>query len=170
LRLEINGASTVCAGANLPEDRGVRREIHLGSASLQGSVWNEEGEPIPEVTIKVSSKSGTGTVSQLTFRTECNAEGDYRVTGLAEGQWGGGFNLARNGVSYFSLTLARGEARHLDFGMPRPWPSWHGTLRARTGAEHRGRAWLHLVSPSGNPSLWVRPVHDDGRFELRLVP
>lgn len=167
LWLAIEAGPTVGTTVVLPAARGVRHVLQLGSAAIEGTVWDESGAPVPGARIGVSWRAGPFTPNH---RATSDENGRYRLARLAAGEWFGTLELPSGEEVHFVVTLARSEARRLDFGLPRPWPVWRGTLRTRTGAEHRGGAWLELRDPGGVPALVRRPVDEDGRFELRLVP
>lgn len=180
IRLTLDGLPEIRTNVFLPEDRGERREIHVGSGVLSGSVWDEDGRPVPGAQITLTWTSDDlareKSVIQETVRGTSDSDGRYRFDGLPAGKFAGGLRLLESDgddeMHYFRLepALTRGESRRLDHGVPRPWPRWTGTLRARTGAVHSGGETLFLESPSGNPSLTRRAVAEDGTFDIRLPP
>lgn len=161
----------------MPDQRGVHVELHVGSAKLRGHVWDPNGRPVAGALVQTSHKHARNASCGSTYAAS-DASGAYELASLPAGDfWGTRWTgppgelgeLSPNQVA-FDVHLARGETRVLDFGLPHRWPRWHGTVRGVNGAEHRGSAYISVLPAAGGRSALGFESQAGGQFELPLEP
>jgi RNA polymerase sigma-70 factor (ECF subfamily) len=154
-------------------DRSSRRVvIQLGTARIEGFVYDEEGRPVEGAAVRVTTKSNRRDFERYAVSAR---DGSYSVDELTPGS--GWIAIDRSGTRGREATiggmqqfasLSRGESRRIDFGSPERSSVWTGRLVSRSGAPVPLSGRLgHQPAPNGPYS---EVALEGGVFELRLAP
>lgn len=174
LRADLAADIRVQMSVELGPDAGRRVIVRIGSASLSGHAWDDDGVPRAGALISLGMAAGKVNEVEGLFDAHTDEHGAYRIEHLPE-------DLARGVLSqdldspekrflqHFSVQLKRGVAHTLDFGRARGLPTWSGNLVTRSGRPVLEAATIQVRDPSGRESLQSF-ASDGGRFRLRLAP
>jgi RNA polymerase sigma-70 factor (ECF subfamily) len=173
--VEIGGALVREAFHWVGPDRPTRRMVFvLGSARIQGQVFDDVGRAVVGAKVYVSSaKESLDGYRQNTW-AETGPDGAYVIEGLpAAGYWVGAqvSGNARgndNGLTR-RIEVAEGAKAILNLGRVQPLPSWSGVVRTRAGEPVRGpgRIQLNTLGTSGYSYL---AFDAEGRFRGPVLP
>ena len=185
IRARVLGGITLYApvhafpGKDVRGKSGRRVVLRFGSASVSGHVWDEEGRPRSgaRVSISVQSSSrvtsGSSELDMSAFATT-DESGAYALRNLPVGRGMGMLRFPAGGdrteQQHFGLSIEARRAYRLDFGIPRPWPTWRGTIKNRAGSPIRAVAQVILRDPAGMSSYRALSTDAEGRFQARMVP
>lgn len=156
----------------LPERPTTRLFLRLGSTTVEGFVYDEEGEPSPDALVHLA-RPGYGRNPppyECFVRTDVN--GFYRLRQVASGlqaigAYPGG-SLASSGAERECVVPASGTLR-LDFGTPaHESVLWSGVARNLRGEPVPGPGELRLRGQGDERR--AQALQADGSFELRLRP
>lgn len=172
-----NGAAVESADVVLPAEAGREVVLHVGSARVVGTVWDEHGNPVEGARILLlrSAADGRGVDELRAARTD--GRGAYRIERLPAGKTHVQLHvddpesvgrIARDEVA--ETELAVGEERRVDFGRPSASPAWTGRVLTRAGPAPVERVWVRLLRAKPYGSFGHRRAGPDGEFELHAPP
>ena len=148
-----------------------RAIIVLGTATVTGIVYDDDGAPAPEALVRLSLTSVGGPWDTISDTTT-DASGRYRFSRLLEG--GGWLTVAYTGdfddgdhTRSRRFGVKRGQTLEEDFGAPQRVAVVAGTLRARTGEPLRGPGRL-ILSRQGSGEYLDAAYDADGRYSHRM--
>jgi hypothetical protein len=124
--------------------------IVLGTASVVGHVYDDQGRPIADARIVATAEVVRNQELRGFARTAwTDARGAYELPELSAGKYH--VSMRRDGLGddpNFDVSLEAsveiGERRVVDFGRPRALPRWDGIVRARTGEPAAGGGRIEL--------------------------
>ncbi len=158
----------------LAADAGRRVIVRVGSASLSGRAWDDDGAPRTGAQVSLGMAAGKVNEVDGLFTALTDAQGRYSIERLPA-------DLARGILSqrigeqhpyfmqHFNVTLKRGEKHTLDFGRPHGLPTWSGKIVTRSGVPIPFGAALFVRDPTGRDSLLTFETGDES-FRMRLMP
>jgi hypothetical protein len=152
----------------LADKPGHRIVIVLGTASIRGHVYDDDGKPREGVrvcasrgncaTTRSTDATGTFSISDL-------AAGDYWLSVYFEGRvWSG---QTPDVMQRVTPLLREGEARTIDIGSMQRSVVWTGTVRTRGGDIVPGPSRI-LVSERGSKACSKHSYDEQGRFRIPL--
>jgi len=171
--LELDGARHARAFQVVDGQPNERWEIVLGASGFEGTVWTTDGLPAPDAAIRIGGGPPRG--PQVQRLTSTGLDGSYRISGLEAGTYGLEVMLdpRRDGPrlpSVFSMELAEGEVRRLDFGSPLGTHAWTGSLASSSGAPLPYIAVLFLLKDTSSGALYSSFPAPDARVHFPLTP
>ena len=130
-------------------------QIYAASATIEGIVTNEAGQPLPQAQVRIQGREGSG-LNQL-IRTD--AHGHYSISGLTDGTFK--VTLIVDGVvkaSIANVMTQIGQPEKLNFALKKATP-------AKPSAA--GKHYVWVPSPTGTQlaGSWVE-VNDDPNRKL----
>ncbi len=147
--------------------------ILLGSANIEGRVFDEHGAPCVGARVVVDQSVSRNTKGRdFTTIATTDEHGAYVVRHLPAGNFKVGVVREPDPRSVLvddevELGLKVGEQAKLDFGRSTPLPVWRGSLLSRSGEPASGV----IVELCETARGWRRTVAIvDGRFEFALAP
>jgi hypothetical protein len=157
--------------ANKPTRRVV---IVLGTTSVKGHVWDDNGSPVSGALVAVEMEFDRKGVRSFRSTRATTNDGSYSMEDLPAGTGWFTVRLPAKWVLNESalmrrITLLPGEQRILDFGAPEPAKQWTGTLRNVSGDIIRGGGRLHLTRKD-TQAYAESKIQEDGTFSVLVRP
>jgi hypothetical protein len=157
-------------GQTTPLDATLISEGNSTTGSVSGSVTDENGKPLADVTISLSGKD-----EETTWRTTTNEDGMYAISGLPAGSYRMLVNYAANGkiaMVQKNIEIQAGkELTDVNFSIGFTHGKVTGALKGKVTTQPGTEKHVSVIMiGEENELIWVSDLNDKGEYLIGAIP